>query len=99
MTAQAIADAFVELGYAIGFTGIITYPKNDALRQVAAALPAERILIETDAPFLTPQRYRGQSNEPAYVTEVATEIARVRGVSVEAVDRATTATAQQLFRI
>lgn len=99
MTAQAIADAFLELGYMIGFTGIVTYPKNVALRSVAATVPLDRILLETDAPFLAPQRYRGQPNEPAYVTEVAAEIARVRGVSVESIDRATTETARRVFAL
>ncbi len=94
-----IANAFLELGYAIGFTGIVTYPANEALRSVTAQLPLEQIVVETDAPFLAPQRYRGQPNEPAYVVEVAAEIARVRGVSVEAIDHATTANARRIFRL
>lgn len=94
-----IANAFLDLGYAIGFTGIVTYSGNDALREVAAQIPLDQILLETDAPFLAPQKYRGQPNEPAYVTEVAAETARVRDLSVEEVDRATTVNARRVFRL
>lgn len=97
--AMEIAQAFLDLGYAIGFTGIVTYPGNDALREVAAAIPLDQILLETDSPYLAPQKYRGQPNEPAYVVEVAAEIARVRGVSIEEIDLATTANAQRVFRL
>lgn len=97
--AMEIAQSFLDLGYSIGFTGILTYPGNDALRDVVKNIPVESILLETDSPYLAPQKYRGQPNEPAYVTEVATEIARVRGVSIEAIDRATTETAHRVFAL
>jgi TatD DNase family protein len=76
------AQQALDLGLHLSFAGPLTYPKNDALRAVAAWAPAERILIETDAPFLPPQRRRGQRNEPAYLVETLQTLAQVRGVSL-----------------
>lgn len=81
----------------IGFSGIITFKKADALRRVAAAVPEDRLLIETDAPYLAPAPHRGKRNEPAWVVRVAEEMARIRGVDVEHVARVTTENAERLF--
>ncbi len=98
-SAMEIAKQFLDLGCAIGFTGIVTYPGNDALRDVAALIPGDRILVETDSPFLAPQRYRGQPNEPAYVHEVVAQVASVRGELFETIDRLTTDNARRIFQL
>ena len=74
----------VALGVYVSFTGILTFKNSDALRAIAAELPADRILVETDAPYLAPNPYRGKRNEPSYVVETAKMLATTRGVSVEA---------------
>jgi TatD DNase family protein len=93
------ANALLEAGLYISFSGPITYPKNDRLRSVAEALPSDRMLIETDSPFLTPQPQRGTRNEPAFVRYVAEELARVKRVSMEDISRITTRNARRLFMI
>lgn len=93
MAAEAVAA-----GYYLGVDGPLTYKKNEALRAVFAALPMDRILIETDAPYLTPQARRGQRNEPAFVRFVAEKLAEVRGVPLEDTAAATSANAARLFR-
>lgn len=80
---MAFARALVELGYFIGFSGIVTFKNAAALREVARALPADRILVETDAPYLAPVPHRGKRNEPAWVAEVAAALATERRVSLE----------------
>jgi TatD DNase family protein len=87
----------VEMGYFLGFTGPITYPKNNALRQVVQAMPTDRILVETDAPFLAPQTQRGKRNEPAYVADIATFIAQLRGLDPAVFANMTTENAACLF--
>jgi TatD DNase family protein len=87
------------LGFSISIAGPVTYPKAHRLREVAATVPLDRLLIETDCPYLTPQRYRGRRNEPTYVEYVAKEIARVRGASEKAIAQATTDNACRLFKI
>ncbi len=79
---RAEAEQALDLGLHLSFAGPLTYPKNDALRAVAAWAPADRILVETDAPFLPPQRRRGQRNEPAYLVETLQTLAQVRGASL-----------------
>lgn len=91
------AVAALDMGFYLGFTGPITYKKAEALRQIAARVPLERILIETDAPFLTPQPRRGQRNEPAYVTYVAEKLAEIRGLETAVVAHHTTQNALRLF--
>jgi TatD DNase family protein len=86
-----------EIRFRIGITGPVTFRKADELRQVVESLPLERILIETDAPFLTPQPYRGQRNEPAYVRFVAERIAQLHNLPFEHVAKITTANAERLF--
>jgi TatD DNase family protein len=84
-------------GFYLGFTGPITYKNADLLRHIAAAVPLDRMLIETDAPFLTPAPHRGKRNEPAYVALVAERLAALRVMTVEAFSAATTANAKRLF--
>lgn len=99
VTPLALANTFLELGYLISFAGIITYPKNDTLREVAAAMPLDRMLVETDAPFLSPQAHRGQPNEPAFIVETIVEIARQRGVDAGVIAEATANNAKRLFSL
>src|SRR6266567_8940304 len=73
-----LARTGVELGMYVSFSGILTFKKSDALRSIAAELPADRILVETDAPYLAPQPWRGKRNEPAYVVETARVLAQCR---------------------
>jgi TatD DNase family protein len=79
------ARAFLDLGMFISFSGTLTYPKAGHLREVAKNLPLDRILVETDCPYLPPQPWRGKRNEPAYVTATARQLAEVRGLSFEEV--------------
>ena len=94
-----IAQRALDLGFYLGFTGPLTYKKSDSLRQVASQLPLDRLLIETDAPYLSPQPYRGKRNEPAYVIEVADRLATIFGLSTSEIGRITTANAHQLFQL
>src|SRR6202158_1072367 len=87
----------LDMGFLISFAGNSTYPKAQNLRDVAKALPLENILIETDAPYLAPQGYRGKRNEPAYVGEVAKAIANVRDLRAEEVASATAANFRRFF--
>ena len=87
----------LDLGLHLSFAGPLTYPKNDALRAAAAFAPADRILVETDAPFLPPQRRRGQRNEPAYVIETLAVLATVRGLSLDDAAAITWQNATALF--
>ena len=86
-------------GFFIGLTGIVTFPNAKNLQEVAKKVPFEKFLIETDAPFLAPQKFRGQRCEPAFVREVAEEIAKLRGISIEEIAEKTTKNAEKLFRI
>src|SRR5262249_3993047 len=93
-----LAQRAIALGLFISFTGIVTFKKSDELRAIAQGLPAERILLETDAPYLAPGRYRGKRNEPAYVVETAKVLAETRGVSPEGTPRQTSENFLRLFR-
>jgi len=95
----AIALRYVELGLLVSIHTSVTHPKAAALREVAATLPLESLLIETDSPYGAPQAQRGRRNEPAYVVEAAKAIAALRGLSLAAVAAATTANARRLFRL
>ncbi len=88
----------VELGLYVSFSGVLTFKKSDELRAIAAGLPADRILIETDAPYLAPGKFRGKRNEPSYVTETAKTLAVARGVSFDEIARQTTENFFRLFR-
>jgi TatD DNase family protein len=87
----------IELGFYVSFTGILTFKKSDELRAIAKALPADRILVETDAPYLAPGRYRGKRCEPAYVVETAKVLADVRGTTEAEIARQTTENFFRLF--
>jgi TatD DNase family protein len=92
-----LAHRAVALGHFISFTGILTFKNSDALRAIAADLPMDRILVETDAPYLAPGKFRGKRNEPAYVVETAKVLAEARGVSLDAIAKQTTANFFRLF--
>ena len=94
-----LAHRYHDLGFLISFAGPVTYPKNDALREAAKTLPIEAIVIETDAPYLSPQPRRGKRNEPANVRFTAEQIAEVRGESIDAVAERSAFNALRLFRI
>lgn len=96
---QAVADAALDLGFHISFSGILTFRNAQALREVARRVPLERCLIETDSPYLAPVPYRGKTNQPAYVAQVAAELAQLRGLTVEAVANATTHNFERLFAV
>src|ERR1700757_2411008 len=91
-----LARRAIALGLFISFTGIVTFKKSDELRQIAVSLPADRFLIETDAPSLAPGRFRGKRNEPAYVVETAKVLAETRGVPYDELARDTT---ENFFRL
>jgi TatD DNase family protein len=95
---RELAQRAVALGLSISFTGILTFKKSDELRAIAQSLPADRILVETDAPYLAPGPYRGKRNEPAFVTETAKVLAATRGVPDDEIARQTTANFFRLFR-
>ncbi|HET7492364.1 MAG TPA: TatD family hydrolase, partial [Bradyrhizobium sp.] len=87
---RELAMKAISLGLFISFTGILTFKKSEALRELAAELPADRIMVETDAPYLAPGKHRGKRNEPAYVIEIARVLAEARKVSLEEISRQTT---------
>ena len=92
-----LARRAVALGCYIGFTGIVTFKNSAALRAIARDVPADRFLVETDAPYLAPLPYRGKRNEPAYVTQIAQVLAEVRGVTPDEIARQTTENFFKLF--
>jgi TatD DNase family protein len=93
-----LAQRAIALGLFISFTGILTFKKSDGLRAIAQSLPADRILVETDAPYLAPGRYRGKRNEPAFVVETANVLAQTRSLSPEEIARQTNENFFRLFR-
>jgi len=92
-----LARRAIALGHFISFTGILTFKNSAPLRAIAAELPADRILVETDAPYLAPGRYRGKRNEPAFVIETANVLAETRGVSFDTIARQTSENFFRLF--
>jgi TatD DNase family protein len=94
---RELAFRAVALGHFVSFTGILTFKKSDELRTLAADLPADRILVETDAPYLAPGKFRGKRNEPAYVVETAKVLAETRGCSHDEIARQTTDNFFRLF--
>lgn len=94
-----IAEAALDMGFYIGITGPVTYKKADDLRKIVAKLPLDRLLIETDAPFLAPQQRRGKRNEPAYVGYIAEKIAAIHQTDVATIGRITTENARRLFNL
>jgi TatD DNase family protein len=93
-----LARRGLALGLYVSFSGIVTFKKSDALREIAGAVPLDRLLVETDAPYLAPGKYRGKRNEPAYVVETAAALAKVKGIAPEALAKATTDNFFRLYR-
>ena len=95
---RALAEASVEQGGYVSFSGIVTFPKSNEIREIARDLPAERLLVETDAPYLAPVPHRGRRNEPAWTAHTAAVLAQVRGMAADALADLTTANFHRLFR-
>jgi TatD DNase family protein len=95
---RGLAEAALALGGYISFSGILTFPKSHELRAIAADIPADRLLVETDAPYLAPVPHRGRRNEPAWVAQTAAVLAQVRGMTPEALADLTTGNFRRLFR-
>jgi TatD DNase family protein len=93
-----VAEAALDMGFYISFSGIVTFKNAKALKEVAQKVPLDRLLVETDSPYLAPVPHRGKTNQPGFVLHVAEEIGRLRGVSVDEVCTATTDNFQRLFR-
>lgn len=93
------AQKCLELGLYLAFGGMLTYKKNDQLRAIAKEIPLDRLLLETDAPYLAPQPWRGKRNEPAYVSETNRCLAEVHGITPEDMARQTTENARRLFHL
>jgi TatD DNase family protein len=92
-----LAEAFIALGYYISIPGTVTYKKAVQIKEVAAAIPLDRMLVETDSPFLAPVPRRGKRNEPSFVNHTAREIAKLRGIPFETVAEQTTRNARIIF--
>ena len=94
-----VAQQALELGFYISLSGIVTFKSASQVREVAGMVPLDRLLIETDSPYLAPVPHRGRTNEPSFVVHVANEIARIKSVPIEEVARVTTANFQRLFKL
>jgi TatD DNase family protein len=94
---RELARRGVDLGFTVSFSGILTFKRSDELREIAAEIPLDRLLIETDAPFLAPPPHRGRRNEPAYVVETAKVLAEVKGLSAADMARTTTDNFYRIF--
>lgn len=95
----ALAEKLMDMGFYISIPGTVTYKKAEQVREVAERIPLERLLVETDAPFLAPVPCRGKRNEPAFVKHTALEIARLRGIDLQDLARATSGNAEALFKL
>jgi TatD DNase family protein len=91
------ARRYLELGFHLSVAGVVTYKKTEALAEAVRFVPLERLMVETDSPYLAPVPYRGKKNEPAYVVETARRVAELKGLTLEEVAAATTANAARLF--
>ncbi len=94
-----LAEQAVEMGFYLSLSGIVTFKKSQELRDIVKNIPLEKILVETDAPFLAPMPHRGRTNEPAYVVHTAAAVAEVKGVSLEELGNITTANALRVFNL
>ena len=92
-----MAKTLIEMGWYIGINGIVTFKNAEDLREVVSWLPLDRLLLETDSPFLAPTPFRGKPNKPAHIPAIATFIAKLRGISLEQLSEQTSANAQRLF--
>jgi TatD DNase family protein len=95
---RALAEAALDMGGYVSFSGILTFPKSLELREIAADIPLDRLLVETDSPYLAPVPYRGKRNQPAWVAHTASVLAQVRGMEPAAMADLTTANFRRLFR-
>jgi TatD DNase family protein len=95
---RGLAEAALDLGFYISISGIVTFRKSDELRAIVRDVPIDRLLVETDAPYLAPVPYRGKRNEPAYVAATAAAVAALKGLRVDELAAATTANFFRLFR-
>lgn len=96
-TGREFAEKAVEIGFFISLSGIVTFKNAEPLREIVRDLPLERLLVETDAPYLAPVPLRGKQNEPAFIVHTAAELAKLKGISVEELGRVTTANFYRLF--
>jgi TatD DNase family protein len=96
-TSRQLAENAIDIGFSISFSGIVTFKKADNLREIARDLPLDQILVETDAPYLSPMPHRGKRNEPAFVAHTAACVAEARGMTLEAFSEATTENFFRLF--
>lgn len=96
---MAVAERAIALGFYISFSGIVTFKKATQVKEVAKNIPLDRMLVETDSPYLAPTPFRGKTNQPAYVKYVAEEVARLRGISEEELTEATTSNFMRLFKV
>ena len=96
---RELAERALVLGFCISFSGIVAFPRSEVIQEVARTVPRERLLVETDAPFLAPPPHRGKRNEPAFVVEVARKVAELRGEPVEDVARAALENFGRAFRL
>jgi len=94
-----LADRALALGFCISFSGILAFPRAEVVQEVARRVPSDRLLVETDAPFLAPPPHRGKRNEPAFVVEVARKLAGLRGEALDDVASAAKSNFQRLFRV
>lgn len=96
-TGRELAERMVDIGFYISLSGIITFKKSDELREIVKDLPMDRLLVETDSPYLAPLPYRGKPNEPSYVVLVGEKLAEIKGLSVEETQKQTTENFFRLF--
>jgi TatD DNase family protein len=96
---QATAERFLALGFLLSIPGTVTYPRAETVRAVAAWMPEDRLTVETDCPYLAPQRWRGQRNEPAYLVETVRQIAALRGVDALRLAQTAATNARRLFKL
>jgi TatD DNase family protein len=92
-----MAEEVLKRGWTLSFSGVLTYPKADELREVVKMCPLDRMVVETDCPFLAPQKHRGERNEPAFVVETAQLIAGLKSLSYEDLEKRLDANARSLF--
>lgn len=96
-TTEELSDKAMEIGFYISIAGILTFKKSQALRDIVKKIPLDRLLVETDAPYLAPEPFRGRPNEPAYTRYVAEKVAEIKGISLDEVSRVTTDNFYRLF--
>ena len=96
---EKLAEEAIEMGFYISFSGVLTFKNAQHLREIALKAPIDRLLIETDCPYLSPVPYRGKRNEPAYVRETAAKLAEIRGTGIVEIGHATTGNFKRLFRL